>query len=144
MTKNSFAKPLSANDIGATGSHQAGIHVPKSDRELLSFFPELDPALLNPDAWIVCTDDAGIEWNLRYIYYNNKIHTEHGTRNEYRLTHLTNFFRRANATAGDLLILTVTSTPRRYRISIARKGEGLGEKPTATGVIKLSGWRRIH
>lgn len=144
MTKSSFAKPLSANDIGATGSHQAGIHVPKSDRELLSFFPELDPGLLNPDAWIVCTDDAGTEWNLRYIYYNNKIHTDNGTRNEYRLTHLTAFFRRANARAGDLLILTVTPTPCRYLISIARNEERLVENSKVPKIIKLRGWRRIH
>ncbi len=144
MKKRSFAKTLSANDLGVTGSHQAGILVPKSEPELLSFFPELDSSVINPDAWIVCVDDSGKEWKLRFIHYNNRIHTESGTRNEYRLTHLTPFFKRASAKPGDQLIFTATSMPARYLITVSRADD----KRTVDGIdppaIALKGWRRIH
>ncbi len=39
-----ISKKLSANDLGLTGSHQAGILVPKST-ELQNFFPKLDPTI---------------------------------------------------------------------------------------------------
>ena len=143
MTQRGFAKVLSANDVGATGSHQGGILVPKSDPELLSFFPALDPSISNPDAWIICTDDSGDEWKLRYIYYNNKFHVEDGTRNEYRLTYLTPYFKRTAARPGDQLLFTATTAPGRYLITIRRNEEPAG-KPSRTGVIALRGWRRIH
>ena len=143
MTARSFAKVLSANDVGATGSHQAGILVPKGDPDLLAFFPPLDAAELNPDAWIVCEDDAGEEWRLRYIYYNNRLHGT-GTRNEYRLTHLTRLFKRQRARAGDLLRFTATPTARRYRIALDRADATDAAPAAPAGVIRLSGWRRVH
>ena len=72
MTPKSFAKVLSANDIGATGGHQAGILVPKGDPALLAFFPPMDASLQNPDAWVEVVDGTGRLWKLRYIYYNNR------------------------------------------------------------------------
>lgn len=140
-----FAKTLSANDIGMTGSHQAGIHVPKSDAALISFFPKLDPGVLNPDAWISCRDENGERWHFRYVYYNNKLHRPGGTRNEYRITHMTTYFGRAGGRAGDLLTFAATREPAVYEISItksAQKQEAEALKlPT---VIKLAGWRRIY
>lgn len=144
MTQRSFAKILSANDVGATGSHQAGILVPKADPELLSFFPALDASVHNPDAWITCTDDAGDEWKLRYIYYNNRFHCETGTRNEYRLTCLTPYFRRTAARPGEQLVFTATPTPGRYLITVRRDQNEQAARVVRTGVIALRGWRRIH
>ncbi|BDU18086.1 EcoRII N-terminal effector-binding domain-containing protein [Lysobacter auxotrophicus] len=140
--KATFAKTLSANDVGATGSHQAGILVPKADKELMAFFPVLDPAILNPDAWIICIDEFGDEWKFRYVYYNNRLHAEHGTRNEYRLTYLTKFFKRMGAKAGDSLLFSTTNEVGKYRISLKRKELPAEDSPP--GVIVLQGWRRVH
>ena len=52
MTNRTVSKTLSANDVGATGGHQGGILIPKSEAELLLFLPALDPKVKNPDAWI--------------------------------------------------------------------------------------------
>lgn len=141
MKPIAFAKILSLNDVGDTGSHQAGILVPKSDPQLLSFFPALDPDRLNPDAWISAVDEHGQEWNLRYIYYNKRLHAM-GTRNEYRLTHLTAYLRSVDARAGDLLVFSVGSVPGEYLISLQPKVVGAMED--VTEAIKLKGWRRVH
>lgn len=142
MREISFSKTLSANDTGLTGGHQAGILVPKADRELLAFFPHLDPARENPDAWIVVTDEDGEERQLRYIYYNKKLHGT-GTRDEYRITHLTKYLRDAGARPGDALVFAGAPGSGVYRISLhkARPSEADGG---AADVIRLSGWRRVH
>lgn len=148
MIPASFAKVLSANDTGATGGHQAGILVPKGEPALLAFFPPLDASVQNPDAWVEVEDDDGRVWRLRYIYYNNKLHAENGTRNEYRLTHLTKYLREAGAKVGDSLVFTATTSPGRYRIAIApAEPAAVAAAPaqsTLPGVIRLSGWRRVH
>lgn len=90
-------KILTRNDIGTTGSHQAGIHVPKS---VLAHFPKLDPTRLNPDRWIdVESDHGSFRWRL--IHYNNRV--TGGTRDEYRLTHIRDFLVQAGASPGDIL-----------------------------------------
>lgn len=143
MKHASFAKLLSANDVGATGGHQAGILIPKSDADLLAFLPYLDPEEVNPDAWITAEDDAGKVWRLRYIYYNNRLHRL-GTRNEYRITHLTRYLGDMRAQVGDQLRLTATGTPGRYRMSVDRAPDRLADPSAQPGVIRLSGWRRVH
>lgn len=144
MTRPEFAKLLSANDVGATGSHQAGICVPKSDPDLLAFFPPLDSKQLNPDCWLICEDETGAEWRLRYIYYNNRLHGQ-GTRNEHRITHLTRLLKLNAAREGDYLRFAQTGQPRRYRISIERGATARDEAlADASSVIRLSGWRRVH
>jgi hypothetical protein len=42
MSIQTYEKQLTANDTGETGAHQAGIHIPKSQKDLLSFLPPLD------------------------------------------------------------------------------------------------------
>lgn len=101
-------KTLTANDVGATGSHQAGIHVPKS---LLTYFPQLDSAVLNPDCWLA-VDVAGETHRWRFIHYNNAV-VGAGTRDEYRLTHITSSMRRLGASRGDVLELA-RSGPKSY------------------------------
>ena len=56
MSIQSFEKTLTANDTGETGAHQAGIHIPKSQTELLALLPYLNPMRKNPDAWLEMTD----------------------------------------------------------------------------------------
>lgn len=76
-----YIKRLSANDTGATKSHQVGIYFPKA--VLGSIFPSInrkdEP---NPEALFkaVVDSDNIAEQELRAVYYNQK------TRNEKRIT----------------------------------------------------------
>ncbi|GAA4045297.1 EcoRII N-terminal effector-binding domain-containing protein [Parerythrobacter jejuensis] len=132
-----FSKTLTRNDTGANGSHQAGILVPKGDRELLTFFPPLDPAIKNPDRLIDCRDETGKWWRFRYVYYNNKLHDPDGTRNEYRITRMTAYFRSVGAREGQSVVFENRSDGS-FEIRLHADSP---ERPTVT---KLSGWRRIH
>lgn len=97
---DSISKTLSSNDLGLTGSHQAGITVPKSG-PMLAFFPHLSPEIFNPRILLDGFDELlESDFALNYIYYNGKIHGT-GTRNEYRITGLTKFFRSHDARIGD-------------------------------------------
>jgi hypothetical protein len=93
-------KLISANDIGLTGSHQAGIHIPKT---LTWFFPVLDEHTLNPDYWLTITTGYGDSHLSLYIHYNNKIVTEKGTRDEFRITRIVPALRSAGASAGSVV-----------------------------------------
>ena len=73
-----YAKRLSANDAGATESHQAGIYIPK--HILWAIFPSTQ-AGSNPCAWFPAEITPQMEKrNLRAVWYNEK------TRNESRIT----------------------------------------------------------
>jgi len=140
----SYQKLLTANDAGETGTHQAGICVPKQDEKLVSFFPFLDPGKFNPDAWLVCEDKSGEHWKMRYIYYNGKLHGKN-TRNEYRITHTTKFFRNWNARSGDYVIFTSTGELGRYKIEVkATEFSWRVKEAPKPGVIVLRGWSRVH
>jgi len=131
-----IAKLLSANDTGETGGHQAGILIPR-DNQLLSFFPALDPGVLNPRCHIRFVDETGTFWEFAFIYYNNKFFG--GTRNEYRLTRMTKFIRQAGLVQGDDLVLTENNG--RYRVNVRRKRDASAQQ---SGVLKLgSGWRVV-
>jgi len=93
-------KKLSANDLGLTGSHQVGILVPKSVKD---WFPPLDEEALNPDSNINISIANGAEFKCRYIHYNNKLMTESGTRDEYRITRMTELLRTLRPSIGDHL-----------------------------------------
>ena len=98
-----IAKTLSTNDVGLTGSKQVGILIPKEDA-ILSFFPKLDAAVLNPRRPLRVSNRAtGASWSPNYVYYNNALHVEGGTRNEYRLTRMTALFRDLDMTKGDVI-----------------------------------------
>ena len=136
MNTRSFEKILSANDTGITGGHMGGILIPRTETGLIALFPSLDPKKYNPSIFInVKGDDEAIH-RLRFVYYNNKIHKK-GTRNEYRLTYLTNFLRNSNANAGDA-----------FRFSRDKNG-GLEMKVVKktdvqpSTVIKLRGWNQV-
>ena len=140
----SYQKLLSANDVGETKSHQAGICVPKADKKLLSFFPCLDLEKFNPDAWIICEDKDGELWQMRYIYYNGKT-LGLNTRNEYRITHIANFLYKWKANSGDLMVFTAKSKAGMYDIRINKKGLFTGvETASNSDVIVLRGWSRVH
>lgn len=140
----SFAKPLTANDTGETGGHQAGILIPKGQPELMEALPYLDPTIKNPDFWITCIDEGGTEWSFRYVYYNNKLHDEKGTRNEYRITHMTKYFRSVVAKAGDVFIISVVKPGIIYNIKVQPAEEEIKTESDSPNRIRLKGWRRIH
>lgn len=107
----SVSKVLTPNDVGTTGSHQAGIAVPRQDA-MLAFFPSLDATQYNPRQSLLFREAHSIdEWPLNFIYYNGKLHGR-STRNEYRLTGLTPYFKKHKASVGDTLHLGRTLTGR--------------------------------
>lgn len=141
MTDQFFEKNLTANDTGQTGAHQAGIHIPKSQSDLISFLPELDKSVKNPDAWITCCDEEGQNWSFRFVYYNNKFFDEGGTRDEYRITHMTKFFKSIGAIEGDLFQISGQPATGRYRILVKKSDINTAD---TSGPIRLRGWRRLH
>lgn len=137
MTSRTISKTLSANDTGDTGGHQAGILVPK-DREILSFFPPLDPADPNPRCLLNFVDEGGHFWDFAFIYYNNRLFG--GTRNEYRLTRMTKYIRGAGLVPGDEIRLS-RSVDGRYSVAYQRQHQ---PQRSVTGALKLgSGWRVV-
>jgi hypothetical protein len=114
-----LTKLLSANDVGETGSHQAGICIPKTGN-FLRFFPPLDPKIKNPDTVINFLGPSNSEWQFRFIYYNGKLFG--GTRNEYRLTRMTGFLRTMEAKAGDGIVLSKDNKSC-YTIDIVRHAQ---------------------
>lgn len=121
----SITKVLSPNDVGDTGTHQAGLLVPK-DSTILEFFPALDSTLKNPRATITCGAPDGTEWEFCFIYYNNSRFG--GTRNEYRLTKMTRFFRHEGLRAGDHIVFAQNGH-RRYRLEYERLLASNGDRP---------------
>ena len=99
-----ITKVLSMNDTGETGGHQAGILVPKGG-DVLRFFPDLGNEEKNPRTSMYFRDESGKTWKLNFIYYNNRFFDEKGTRNEYRLTGMTAFFKQNSLKAGDSITL---------------------------------------
>ena len=122
-------KTLSANDVGTTGGHMGGILIPKGDGEMLDFLPRLDATVINPSAWMSCETDDGSALRLRFVYYNNRLHTHGGTRNEYRITFLTKFLRKAGAKKNDVFEISKDDTSEIYRVRV-RSGHPL-QQPIA-------------
>jgi hypothetical protein len=127
-----IGKVLSANDLGLTGAHQAGMLIPKQG-PALAFFPLLDGRLKNPRIRLTFHDAEGGRWELTFIYYNG------GTRNEYRLTGMTRFLRESGLRPGDELVLRRDEAGRLLiEVKTDKTGWTEGE------VLKLgSSWRVI-
>ncbi len=128
-------KVLSANDIGLNGAHQAGILIPK-DPAVLTFFPRLDPGLYNPRQLLRFEDEAGAFWEFAFIYYNNRLHSRGGTRDEYRLTRMTRFLAECRPEPGNVLRFSRDGDD--FRIDAERVGGAAppdGDRPR----IRLTG-----
>lgn len=99
--KYAFFKFISANEVGKTGSHQAGFYMPKKVAPLMFEKPVVRG--MNADrnvtiAWY--SADAEWETSSRFIYYGV------GTRNEFRLTRFGKGFPfLMEDRVGDLLVL---------------------------------------
>lgn len=135
---STYEKTLSANDTSETKAHMAGIHIPKTEHGLISLFPKLDSTEYNPSVFIDVTGGGQI-CRLRFVYYNNRCHGK-GTRNEYRLTHLTSFLRQSNAKSGDKFRLT-KHPDEKYSMEVIKVKSS---PPTVAGEpIRLKGWSKI-
>ncbi|MBY4895304.1 restriction endonuclease [Rhodobacteraceae bacterium N5(2021)] len=143
MSSEKFRKRLSANDVGTTGGHQGGVLIPKGEKELLAMLPALDQDVKNPDAWIECIDETGHTLKFRFVYYNNRLHDPGGTRNEYRITHMTSWFRDVGAREGDEFEISRASFGNRYSIGIRPK-DAEEPEPDQGVRIRLTAWRRVH
>lgn len=134
-----ITKTLSANDVGETGGHQAGILVPK-EREILSFFPSLNPREKNPRVTLAFREPDGItRWDFNFIYYNNRFFG--GTRNEYRLTCMTKYLRARNAAVGDLVVM---SKDAEGRLRIELKRSNIPEVTEDAVLVLSGGWKVIR
>ena len=131
-------KVLTKNDLGQTGSHQAGFHVPKS---LIGYLPALDEATLNPDCWLVVTCENAGNASWRYVHYNNKI-VSGGTRDEYRVTHTTSALRLMRAEPGDELILEFAANGDAVWSAWVVRLRSKEQDGTRSSVLRLdrSGW----
>ncbi|MDD3862002.1 MAG: EcoRII N-terminal effector-binding domain-containing protein [Candidatus Gracilibacteria bacterium] len=135
-----IVKILSKNDTGENGNHQSGILVPKK-LEILSFFPSLNKVEYNPRVRLCFMDEANKKWFFNFIYYNNKLFG--GTRDEYRLTGLTPFFRENILSAGDKLILEKKKLGD-FLIAYSRKEETVSIDRVASSVLRLgNAWATI-
>ena len=140
---SAIEKRLSANDVGLTGTHQAGVLVPKREG-LLSALPSLDPGQRNPRQTIVAFDEEGFAWRFQFIYYNNALFG--GTRNEYRITGMTRFLRSRDAAPGDTLRLEGQPSGA-YQIRVLPSAQDMYNEPEVEdGVLRLQltdAWRLI-
>jgi len=139
----SISKLLSMNDSGETGGHQAGMLIPKRE-EILNFFPMLDSSQKNPRVALYFTDNSGKIWKMNFIYYNNRFFG--GTRNEYRLTGMTAYFRESNLKTGDEVILTRSNNQlsidyKRGNVSTIREVTTNGQKKNV--LVLGGGWKVI-
>lgn len=142
MTEQTIAKILSANDSGETGTHQAGLLIPKRTR-ILSFFPTLDASRLNPRSHLQFEDDTGHLWEFAFIYYNNRFFG--GTRNEYRLTRMTKYIRESGLVTGDEIRMHRDSDGN-YSISYRRTKDQYTLIGSAgeTTIRLASGWKIVE
>jgi hypothetical protein len=141
----SHTKVLTNNDTGETGGHQAGVTIPKGNKFLIDFFPELDLNEFNPESWIFCTDPDGEIWKMRYVYYNGKtFNPKKSTRNEYRITYMTKFFAKWSASAEDVLVFTATNRKNHYQIKIKKKDTEVLNEISEPGPVVLRGWDRVY
>lgn len=120
--RDTFKKVLTKTDVGARGadgrkSNQSGVAVPRSQAQIL---PDLDPDLLNPSVEFIAVDEAGGSLNLRFIYFNGRLHGE-STRNEYRITGISGYLRDIGAEIGDVFRLAPRGDGS-FRISVTGGG----------------------
>lgn len=139
--KIEILKKLSANDVGLTGSHQAGILVPKEE-QILTFFPLLTKLEKNPRVELIIHEPAkNARHAFNFIYYNNRLFG--GTRNEYRLTCMTSFLRERSAKIGDELLFSKDENGS-YQIEFRRASKFSNEYSDSGMLVLSGGWKIIN
>jgi hypothetical protein len=135
QAKALIQKVLSANDLGLTGSHQAGIHVPRSLARS-GYLPELDERAVNPREELTLRTQDMVA-TCHFIFYNNRLRG--GTRYEYRITRLAKLLHVLGAKVGDALLLEredyatySVSRPEKVRVEAPRVSD-------SRSILRISG-----
>jgi signal transduction histidine kinase len=102
----SFCKFASANDAGTTGTHQAGLYIPKNSFKLLFDKPGVKGQNIERLAEITWPNGAVAQCCLKY--YGG------GTRNEYRITRLGTHFRE-----GELVVICKISDTKYFGFKLS-------------------------
>lgn len=124
-----FSKYITANDVGATGAHQAGFHIPKKAWKL--FFENEGEKGSNRDKFIKISWQESFETESRAIYYGT------GTRNEYRLTRFgRNFPFLGDENIGDLLVFC-KMTDDYYKAFVLQSDEDIDDFLTELNISSL-------
>jgi len=132
-----ISKVLTSNDVGATGSHQAGIVIPSQIAEC-GFFPTLNHGIINPRIQIsVEIPPTGSFLKINYIYYNGRLHGT-STRNEFRITGLTGFLKSQGAFQGDSL--TFSRDAGGHYSMILESAEESSKNYDDVIVLRLNAW----
>ena len=134
------SKPLTRNDLGLTGSHQAGMCIP---RNVAIFFPTLNESEKNPRAVVRVIDWNNKPWTFNFIHYNNKLFG--GTRYEYRLTKMTKFFREHQLKENDRIEFSINPSGK-YSIIIHHNHETENTVPTIKRgnlIVTIQKWEII-
>jgi hypothetical protein len=138
-----FSKVLSANELGITKSHQAGLLIPKRIA-LLSYFPRLDRFAVNPrETMNFFISDLGLDVSLNYIYYNNKDRGL-GTRSEYRLTGTTKLFRDLNVAPGQVIEFGYIDKSLRTVIIKNEDDDSVQTENLKKPYITTNGWKIVE
>jgi hypothetical protein len=139
-------KVLSRNDTGETGGHQSGISIPKNVAKS-AIFPQMSKLFLNPRRDVTFIDEGGKEWNLQYIYYNDKYHGKPAGKchDEYRLTCTNAYIREHNIKSGDQIWFAIDESGKRY-IGFVREGQDIIPKYKEEDgfvILKIKSWTSI-
>lgn len=144
--KEQLCKVLSRNDTGETGGHQSGISIPKAVASS-SIFPKMSKDILNQRRDITFVDEGGKEWNLQYIYYNDKYHGKPAGKchDEFRLTYTNAYIKEHNIKSGDQIWFAIDENNIRH-IGFLREGQDLSnsyKEEDGFVVIKIKSWTNI-
>lgn len=124
--ETSFCKFISANDVGATGAHQAGIYIPLNCWKIL--FDSPGNKGQNKDRFVTIKWQSDFETDSRFIYYGQK------TRNEYRITRFGRGFPYLkDEYAGSLFVLVKVSFEY-YRAYIIESDEEIEKFLESVGI----------
>ena len=134
-----FCKVLTKNDCGVTGAHQSGLHISKREHSLLAVLPMLDSLSKNPDTELQCFDEKLGSFAFRFVHYNNRHHSQKGTRDEFRITRISRYLRLADAVPGDIFHISRRNSDSNYDIGITKNSRQAVELDI---VVKLVGWRQ--
>lgn len=120
--EHSFSKFISANDAGTTGTHQAGLYIPKNSYRLLFDSPGVRGENREEAGHVSWSDGSVVECRLKYYGVSS--------RNEYRMTRMGKTF-----TEGELLILVKTGVAE-------FQGFLLGDQPSISAFLEHFGMDR--
>lgn len=129
---SALLKFMSPNDVGTTGSHQAGFYLPKNAWQMYTPHPPLDGR--NDKHEVTIYWEGTRETQSVVTWYGT------GTRSEYRLTRFGRKFRfMDDYFVGSLLIL-VPRDISNFRAYVLDFDEDILEAQVALGVEIISGW----